>query len=282
MSLVDTYNTHPYEPLVPKDFDIEQKVFKFNSPQHFISYVQGVQKNLERPRGSYHNVSESTGRREWFMSDSLDHAYEVLREAKFTPEDNSVLERKIAELKRGTQFAEDGYELDIPEHLAGSERVWLQDKRRKTLTRIIDDTLIIDTTYSAGRSAQRSQRIGMAILEAIYRRRVIPRKMVVGFGAESVKTQPKKSGEYLTAIDVSFSDLNGVAKILHPSAFRRLWFRLIEQYPDVDSGYGRTRRGSDAKTVKGYISVDRIYELFDDKERFEQEIDTFLGLTTNK
>lgn len=160
--------------------------------------------------------------------------------------------------------------------------MWLQDKRRKTLTRIIDDTLIIDATYSAGRDAERSQRIGMAILEAIYRRRVIPRKMVVGFGAESVKTQPRKSGEYLTAIDVSFSDLNGVAKILHPSAFRRLWFRLIEQYPDVDSGYGRPRSGSDGKTIKGYISVDRIYSLFDDKERFEQEIDTFLGLTTKK
>lgn len=285
MQLLELYKRSPYEPLVPERADENQRIFKFNSPQHYISWVGGLHEKFQR--GNMGNDSSETSDQNFTLSRDLPHAYEVIRETKFTPEDNSVLESKISEIKKGTRYSDEGYELEIPEYLAGSDRIWLQPKHRKTPTRIVDDVLIIDAAYSCGQDAERSRRIGMGILEAIYRRKVIPRKMVVAFAATHLKSSDNsdKNTEFLTAIDVSFQDLNGIAKMLHPSAFRRLWFRVVEIYPDLTMGYGHCRQGSEARTQKGYISIDQLHRLWMDntptskQPQFEKEIDTFLGIT---
>lgn len=278
MQLLELYKKAPYEPLVPKSSNPEQDVFKFNSPQHFVSYVQELNEKFQR--GTGYDSSES-GSSSFTLSEDMADAYNVIRETKFNPNENSLLESKISEIKKGTIYSDTGYEIDIPEYLSGSERVWIDSKSKKTPTRIIDDVLMIDVAYSSMRDAETSKQIGMAILESIYRHKVIPRNLSAVFATKNLKSGGGSS-RYLTTIDVPFNDLNGIAKMLHPSSFRRLWFRLVEQYPGLTSGYGNCRDGSSAYTQKGYISIDKLHSIWSNKEQFEKEIEVFLGIESKK
>lgn len=251
-------------------------VFKFNSPQHFLSYVEELH-NLG-PTGTQNSSNDNDFA--FALSRNLEDAYNVIRETTFDTKDTDVLQAKISELKKGTMYSDEGFELEIPEYLAGSDKVWLKPKHKRTPTRIIDDVLIIDAAYNASRSAETSRMLGMKILKGIYKRRVIPRKIVVVYGGESIRNGIRDG--YLVAIDVSFSDLNGIAKLLHPSMFRRIYFRMIEIYPDLSYGYGRALMGDRAKTQKGYISIDNIYHYASDDKIIEDHLDIFLGIKNSK
>lgn len=272
MKLLDLYKTHPYEPLIPTVVDTKQMVYKFNSPRHFFSWVQALHSGGRNGQSSQTASEEKSEEKNSFtMSKTLDHAYEVLRDTRFDPKQTDILEARISELKKGTFYAEEGYEIEIPEYLSGGEKIWIKQKVRSKPTRIIDDVLMIDSAYSAGRDADTCRKIGMEILTSIYRRNVIPRKMVVTYGE---KNNRNSGGDFLCAIDVTFSDLDGIAKLLHPASFRRLFFRLSEIFPDLVYGYGFPYNGS---TEKGYISIDSLYSQWGNKDYFEKEIDTFLG-----
>lgn len=268
--LLELYKSHPYEPLVPKASNPDQMVFKFNSPVHFVSWVESLDSNFAR--GSSENSSES--RDDGFaLSTSLADAFEKIRETKFESTDTDQLQAKIAELKKGTMFADEGYEIDVPEYLSGSDRVWIRPRYKKTPTRIIDDTLLIECTYNWSRSAEIARKMGMDLLTGIYNRRVVPRKVVLAFAGTGVRYNT--NGQHLVTIDVSFQDLHGIAKVLHPSAFRRLWFRIAEIYPDLAGGYGSAPRFS---TEKGAMAFEVVYDTYSDKDRFGAEIDKFLGV----
>lgn len=276
MQLLEIYQKHPYEPVEPKASDPNQNVFKFNSPTHFISWVESLEANFKR--GSTQNESDSNGVG-FTQSKDLTDGFNKMRETKFESTDTAQLESKIAELKRGTVFADEGFELEIPEHLSGSDMVWIKPRHKRQVTRIIDDVLLIEATYNSSRDAETARKMGMAILSGIYRRRVIPRKIVLAFAGNGIRYNTDET--HMVAIDVSFQDLNGIAKILHPSAFRRLWFRVAEIYPDLAYGYGVPPRFT---TTKGSMSFEVVYDIFratetaEKKDAFEKEIDTFLGI----
>lgn len=271
-NLVQVYNSHPYEPLVPVQSQPNQMVFKFNSPQHYLSYVESLHKNFKRASSNNSSDSGSLG---FTQSKDLKNAYDVIREVEFNPSDVVTLESKVSQLKSPTEYSDEGYEIEIPEYLAGGDRIWVKNKHVTKPTRIIDDILIIDAVYSSMKDAERSRQIGLSILESIYNRRVVPRKVVIGFAANAVRGYSNPT--HFTSVDVSFRDLHGIAKLLHPSAFRRIWFRIAEQYPDLSSGYGQPLMGSDAHTKKGYISVEHMHNIFDDKIAFDKEISKFIG-----
>lgn len=271
-SLLKLYNEHPYEPLVPTASNPDQMVFKFNSPTHFLSWIEELDKRFKR--GSTENSSD-TERESFTQSLNLADAFNKVRETKFESDDADQLQAKIAELKKGTMFSDEGYELDIPEYLSGSDRVWIKERRKKTPTRVIDDVLLIEATYNAGRSAAVAKKMGMALLSGIYRRRVVPRKIVLAYAGLGIRNS---GGQHMTTIDVSFQDLHGIAKILHPSAFRRLWFRIAEIYPDLAYGYGRPPTFS---TTKGSMTFETAYDVYENGPAyFDKEIDKFLGVTT--
>lgn len=274
--LVTVYKENPYLPLVPIASLDKEMVFKFNSPQHYFSYVEKLDENFKR--GSEHTASDKD-EYDFSLSVNLKDAFRVLREVKFEHDQAHKIEGKLSQLKKNTEYSDDGYELEIPEYLAGSDKIWLSNKNKKRPTRIIDDVLLIDGTYSARYGAENSRKIGLGILNSIYNRNLIPRKLVIAFCGKNIcRNKPIPKGEYLTTVDVSFNDLNGIAKMLHPSAFRRLWFRIAEQYPDLEYGYGTPRHGDDGMTIKGYIGMNTLQDIFNDKNRFEAEIDKFIGL----
>ncbi len=274
MKLLDLYNSSPYEPLVPESIDQSKMVYKFNSPQHYISYMQGLHE-LGRGGQSTQKSSEE-GDFYFTLSHSLADAYDVIREVKFDPRQTDLLQAKIAELKRNSHYSDEGYELEIPEYLAGGSNIWLRQKPKTRPTKIIDDILLSDSCYNAACSSEVTKEIGMGILTSIYRRNVIPRKVVVVYTNRGLRNN-SGGRDFLCAIDVNFNDLNGIAKMLHPSSFRRLFFRLNEIFPDLSYGYGHAYNGS---TEKGYISIETVYHQWNKEKQdcLDGEVNKFLGL----
>lgn len=233
MPFLDLYKKSPYESLEPESVNTDQMFFKFKSPTHLLSWVRGLN---GLPRTNTSMKSSETGNYVFTLSKSLDDAYDVISETKFDPNQTDMLEARISELKRGSLYSDEGHELEMPEFLAGSDKVWLKTKVNRKPTRIIDDILIIDSGYNAGCDSDTMKQMGIEILTSIYRRRVIPRKVVIMFVTNSVRQTGGK--QFTCSVDVNFMDLNGIAKMLHPSMFRRIVFRLLEIYPDLTSGYG--------------------------------------------
>ncbi len=272
-SLLKLYAEHPYEPLVPTSSNPDQMVFKFNSPTHFISWVESLDNSFKRGSEQRSSETESSG---FTQSLNLADAFEKVRSTKFESDDTDQLQARIAEIKKGTMFSDEGYEIDVPEFLSGSDRTWIKPRHKKTPTRVIDDVLLIEATYNGSRDAEVAKKMGMALLSGIYRRRVVPRKIVLAYAGLNVRST---GGQHLTTIDVSFQDLHGIAKILHPSAFRRLWFRIAEIYPNLSYGYGRPPSFS---TTKGSMTFETLYSIYQSgtPDGFEKEIDRFLGVIT--
>ncbi len=248
----DLYNKTPYEPLIPFESNPQKLNYKFNSITHLLSYVDHLDKTFKR--GASMDSSES-GDEGFSLSRNLAHAYEIIRETKFSHDDTDILQSKIRNLKRSSKFADEGYEIDVGEHLAGSDKVWLENTKRRSVTRIIDDIMFIEAVYSSHREAQTAKDLGIDVLKEIYSRGVIPRKLVVIFA----NSQSAGGRDVFYFVDVDFRDLNGIAKCLHPSTFRRVIFRLLEIYPDLDWGYGRPFFHPNQKH---YISIEKTYDFY--------------------
>jgi len=265
MDLEEIYKTKIYEPLEPTESNQKQFVYKFNSVTHFISYVESLDKNFRRGTFMDSSDKEEEG---FSKSRSLKHAYQVIRETSFSTDDTAKMQAFIREIKKQTRYDEEGDELVVPEYLANSDKQWIRSNPVKKPAKIIEDMLFIDVVCSCARDAGKMNRIALNILMGIYKRNVIPRKIVIAL----VSKRAVDSTDVVTFIDVNFSDLNGIAKCMHPSAFRRLHFRLEEIFSRLNGGYGSPSREA---TTKGYINLDHVYEK---ESMLEQEIDTFLGV----
>lgn len=268
----DLYNKTPYEPLIPNSSNDKQFNFKFNSITHLISWVQHLDATFKR--GSSMDSSES-GDFNFTLSNNLKNAYEVIRETKFDTEDTDILQSKIRNLKRSSKFADEGYEIDVAEHVAGSDKIWLENTKRRSVTRIIDDVVFIESVYSAMRDAQTAKNLGIDLLKEIYSRGIIPRKLVIVFANDnSVDGKP-----VFMFVDVDFRDLNGIAKCLHPSTFRRLIFRVLEIFPNLQWGYGHPFF---SPNEKHFFSIQKTYDEYvgNESEVVRREVDKVFDMKT--
>lgn len=262
------YDSCRYEDLVPDKSDSTKSVWKFNSPQHFLSYVQVLHEKF--PRGSSSTSSEESGS-SFSLSDSLAHAYEVIRGTQFDASQSGNLQALIRNIKRSTRYSEDGHELEVGEYLAGSEKYWLTETSRRSVSRIIDDPLFVVADYNAGYSSESAKKAGLSLFVGMYSRRVVPRRLIVCFGSANTRNGGNPGVQIF--IDVSFNDLNGIAKVLHPAMFRRVVFRMLEIYPDLRSGYGSA---DTPYTEKGLISIQRV---MDSTHKLDSYLEQFLGVT---
>jgi len=263
----DLYLKTEYEELIPKESNKDKFEYKFNSISHFVRWVELLDKNFQR--GSTEKDSDGNPA-DFCMSENLADAYKVVMGTGFDLQETEKLESFISKIKKNSRFSDDGYELEVPEFLAGSDKYWIEAEDKKTKSRLVDDYLFIDGVYSAFRKAEVAKQTGFNILNEIYRRSVVPRKVVACFPLKRAIDR----GDITIFIDVDFNDLNGLAKVLHPSTFRRLCFRVVEICPDVTWGYGTPYMGD---TEKGYISIHTAYNLAG--KPLEIEIDKFLGTT---
>lgn len=237
-------------------------VYKFRSMSHFIGWTEELAK-FPRETSKDSSDNDDVG---FTLAYSLENAFKVVRDTTFDTKNTTRLQGLIRKLKNSTAFREEGYEIEVPEYLAGSTNHWVDNKSRRSASKVINDTLFIDGTYHSGMDAETMKKKGVDLLLKIYEMGVIPRKMVVVYSGKGWNNDMDDTYHFL--IDVSFSDLNGIAKAVHPSTFRRLTFRLEEMYSGLTGGYGRNL---DLHTSQGYFSMQR-------GSASDDEVKKFLGI----
>lgn len=274
MTEIETiYRGAGYEPLEPEEANSYKYTYKFNSLTHYLAYVKALDKNFAR-KSRMRNSEE--GEFSFSLSRSLEDAYQVIANAKFSAETLKTLESSIKKIRKESSFSDDGFELEIPEYLAGSERPWLKGKSTNKKTKVIDDMLFIQANYNWHINADVVVKMGQSLITKIYQKGVIPRKLVVFYATKSIDNA---KGVCRIFIDVSFSDLNGLVQTLHPATFRRLGFRIKENYPSLSSGYGSA---DNQYTTKGIFGFETTYGVCNTStgEIPDGYIDNFLGLKT--
>ncbi len=263
------YKETPFEPLEPSDDGKNVGTFKFNSVIHFASWIESLDKNFKR-NASY--KSSQTENSSFCLSRDLEDGFKVVREAKFDPSDIKRMEEMIRKIKKTTRYAEEGNELDVPEYVGGSDNYWIKDDSKLTVSNIIDDHIFVEAGYNENTDAKDALKAGVNLIEGIYSRRIIPRKMTVTITVQDIRSE--EPNLITVMIDVNFRDVNGLAKALHPSLFRRLIFRLLETYPGLGLGYGRHYK--EYQEGKGKIEIKSLIGESEDTRK--KKIDEFLGI----
>lgn len=249
--LWDLYSKTKYEPLEPETHvGNEGGTYKFKSINHFLGWSEGL---AQMPRGSSHSSSNDRDY-DFSLSNDLEHAFEVIRKTTFDKEGADKLSALIRKIKKESIFRDEGYELEVAEYVSGSQNYWIDAKKKTTVSKIIDDPIFISASYNARTSPEHIKNVALELLLGIYEQKVIPRKVIINFSSHNVRGG-EKGGRSDVFIDVDFSDLNGIAKTLHPSTFRRLIFRVEESYEDLKGNYGHSDNG---EVDKGYVSLENI------------------------
>ena len=270
----ELYKELDYQGLAP-DRDLEEvyphgddRHFKFKSVVHLISWIESLEKRFERNSTS---DSSNKGDYDFSLSSSLQDAFRVVRSTTFSSKKQKTAKKLLHQLKKSTSFSEEGFEIDVPEFIAGSEKHWLKDSNKKTRSRIINDHLFVEGSYNCNYEATTILESGFFLLTSLYSKGVIPRKLTLVFTSKG--SYESSSSSNCIFVDLNFQDINGIAKALHPSTFRRILFRLKESFSDLSFGYGSS---TDKATKKGYLPISTL-STYSDKGK-EREIDFFLGL----
>lgn len=270
-NLLKEYSKTQYEPLIPETKKGNKSYqYKFNSMTHFLGWSEELAKmDRVHPDKSSSDNDES----QFSLSKSLNDAFDIIRKTKFDPAGLDRLSSFINKLKVRSYFHEEGYELEISEYIAGSRNHWLTNRTNNKPSRIIDDVLFIGADYQAGSDPMNMMKLGLELIASIYTKGVIPRKLVIVYTCTGWNNDTTKNLNMF--IDVNFNDLNGIAKALHPSTFRRLTFRIEESYKNMSWGYGGCITDY---TSKGYFSFIREGDHLGDEKHLDEQVDVLLGI----
>jgi hypothetical protein len=108
--------------------------WKFRSPLHFLSWTDSLYDNFQR--GSSQESSDSDE-----YSFRLCHGFKdgvnVLTEKKFTTEQYVKLNNYVSKIKKSSYYSDEGHEIEMSQYLSGSKRYWIQEKGKKTYSKII-------------------------------------------------------------------------------------------------------------------------------------------------
>lgn len=211
--------------------------YKFESPSHFIAVIEEVQKS--GIRNTQKNSSEENGE-DFSGSRSMNHAIEMFRTEKF----DSVFARNasilVNQMRQRAKITDEGEEISVPEYLAKADHFIQYTGKNYKRPVIMDIPLFIQCTYSAGESHKEMLDVGKNLLTAMYQMKIRCPKIVFMFVSENWNDIPGNSEteKHAVFIDCNFTDFNSFSKMLLPSTFRRLWFRLAEMHSGVPWGYG--------------------------------------------
>ncbi len=261
--LLDTYKKLPYTKEIDSNTS-KLTEFKFESPFHFVSFIEEIdRKGIKESRLDH---SETNGE-DFCASKNLKHAFEIFRTAKYDPKEGKKTSLLVNKLRHKSGYFDEGDEISIPEFLAGSEKHYLQFGERKTKLRgyTFRDPLVIRASYNAGTDANAMLVNSQVLIDCIYRNKFRFPKFIFSFGADETYGDQRME----SFVDVNYTDFNSVVRLIHPSTFRRLTFRLREMHKDLQDGYGSSRNREGSSIRDGLVLSEFEYLK---KEEIEEKV----------
>jgi hypothetical protein len=166
---------------------------------------------------------------------------EAFIEKTIKKEVSSILTNKktsllVNKIRQRSGYHDEGDEIVVQEYLAGSKKHFLQhgNERKKQIGVNLKIPLIIHTCYNCSESAIEMEIIAKNIVNIIYQNKIRFTKLIFYMGSK--RTYGNNDSHIF--IEANYTDFNAVARLIHPSAFRRLSFRLKEMHKNLEWGYG--------------------------------------------
>ena len=234
------------------------KVVEFESLQEFYEYITNTPTNKAfTKREAEHDLSSHNNRRsEWYGTESFEEASNMMRDGWTIGAQNLTQKLKLAETNKEVQntyknvLSICGYQAIVPLYLNGVPNNMINKKivpvKKKVIT--INKALSCSCTVSSETMMEESVKAFQIIkkIEATGIR--VNLNLLISTGHVCVKIKLKSASERLNLSKLAFP-------LVHPSMFRRLYFRFIEVYPTIPRsfafGYGKVPVASDFKAVCG-------------------------------
>lgn len=219
------------------------EVVEFKSLYEFIEYIENTPEN-----DLFHNAcyksSKASEKNGWYLTKSLNEAIDLAKYGWNDGAKNLNTQFKFAtkkttsdiELKQILDVA--GYQAIVPLYLQGSPMNMMNKKPQAIKQKII--TINKTTSFSSGISATQVINETTKCLEIIKKVESkgirVNLNLLISTGKVCVKIRLKSANERLNIAKLAFP-------IIHPSMFRRLFFRFVEVYPGYKekvftTGYG--------------------------------------------
>lgn len=219
------------------------EIVEFKSLNEFIEYIENTPEN-ELFKNACYKSSKAIDSRGWYLTKSLDEAINFAKygwnEGAKDLNTNFKIATKNATsdivLKQVLDVA--GYQAVVPLYLQGAPMNMINKKPQVIKQKII--TINKVTSFSSGISSSQVIKETTKCLEIIKKIESkgfrVNLNLLISTGKVCVKIRLKSANERLNIAKLAFP-------VVHPSMFRRLFFRFVETYPSYNemhfkNGYG--------------------------------------------
>lgn len=211
-------------------------VCEFDSLKEFYDYICETPLNDTFRWGSL--SSTSSNRNDWYGTKSFDEATDLFKNGWQIGAEELTKRLKVAETQTDVQTAYKnilsmcGYQAIVPLYLQGVPNNMINKKmvpiKNKVIT--INKTLSVSASVSSETMKQESIKCFQIIKKIEASGIRVNLNLMISTGHVCVKIRLKSAGEKLNISKLAFP-------LVHPSMFRRLYFRFVEVYPTIPKNY---------------------------------------------
>lgn len=214
---------------------------EFESLKEFYDYICNTPLNNSFRWASL--SSSDTYRTNWFGTKSFDEATDLFKNGWNVGAEELTKKLKIAETQQEVQttykniLSVCGYQAIVPMYLNGQPNNMVSKKIIPIKNKVITINKIISVSASVSSETMKNESIKcFQIIKKIEASGIrVNLNLMISTGHVCIKIRLKSSNEKLNVSKLAFP-------LVHPSMFRRLYFRFIETYPTIPKsfvcGYG--------------------------------------------
>jgi len=234
-------------------------ICEFESLQDFYDYICNTPVNKCFKWGEQnHNLSSQTPEKKWsknwYGSKSFNEAVDLFKNGWQFGAEELTKKLKIAESQKDVQtvcrnvLSMCGYQAVVPLYLQGVPNNMINKKIVPVKNKVITINKVISVSSSVSSETMKNESIKcFQIIKKIEQSGIrVNLNLMMSSGHACAKIRLKSANEKLNISKLAFP-------LVHPSMFRRLYFRFIEVYPTIPSsfglGYGRVPSESEFKAV---------------------------------
>lgn len=234
-------------------------VCEFESLSEFYDYICKTPTNqCFKWREERHDLSSMTTNKKWapnwYGTKSFNEATELFKNGWQFGAEELTKKLKVAETQKDVQTAYKnvlsmcGYQAVVPLYLQGVPNNMINKKIVPVKNRVITINKTISVSSSVSSETMKNESIKcFQIIKKIEQSGIrVNLNLMMSSGHACVKIRLKSASEKLNISKLAFP-------LVHPSMFRRLYFRFIEVYPTIPNsfacGYGRVPSESEFKAV---------------------------------